>query len=786
MNNISVFDVKNITKSARNSFIFIVILLLLDILVIQKFAIFHIQEYSSALTTLWSVQATLSTLLIAFLSIFSNKLNDINYGITVKELLMIKKDKMFLNYYEDIVFVFILTGLNFFPVLFSCLNTLVCLVAYEFYLMLKIIMISLKLSVDDQYAEEIAKEVAIEIRNFALNEENLKKRHLNNSSNSKATKEDENLDWLLNKIVSELIESARNPTVKLNITNKSFRFLIKTIQMGDKALLNDNFHHDKILILFRSLCNDSMYSSAIDVSKEIFLNCSNDETNYVINTICDKYYDNQWSKESYTYFLQYLKYYVNYHFDKYFFVFLNFLLNLCKYLDVSTFHEFVQTLCDNMGFSGKEKTFELLHLIGAYLYYLENEDYFMPKETEIKKERIFDLLFSEVQFGSKSLTLSQCISDIYYLEALGECIAEADKEKGLFYHKHIPPSKGAYFLNINTIINDYNKFIIFSLYNGRNSFIEGLSMSFLIKFRSIINDEGFILEKYQSRYQDFSDWCNIPALKNNTMLRDDLDSAIIIKLLDESTSIRNHPETYLGEIKKLFANIVQVTKESEYSVDVIKTQSVYLEVESLFHYSDFSGKVQLMNQHDVFLEAMKMKLYHHNIDFMEVLKTNWDWTENLEEISNFLSRENRTVAFNRCCSRTFTDISKWQTMSEEIREIIKELDKNVKRTDERLAVSKGDVIYINDNIFKPTLTLPDRFLKISSYLKTEEIVVYINEHHYENGRYFIPMPYESQTKIICTYQQCFDYVYTAMLKITLTFGVSVASEKFGACVKFTQ
>lgn len=778
MKKLSVFSVKTLVLYAIFTFIGTGILVIIESYLIQNIAIIQVKNYSSVITTLWSIQATLSTLLIAFLSIFSHRFSEINYGITVKELLMLKKSKYGLNFYEVILFIYILTGLNFVPVLVDCLNTLVAMVLVEILLMLKIIMTSLKLSVDDQYAEIEARNLAVKLRDDAFNQVDRENVPSQEGNRHKLTESEEMLVWLLDKIVAELKDTPKNSTDKLNIKNKSLFFLLKVIQEDKKNLCKD-----KLLVLFNQLAYDFKYMSAVDIAKEILTIKDVSQTNNVVDTICSLFYANEWSKDSYTHFLKYLKYYIEHHMDDYFYVFLNFLMNLCKNSDTDTLLEFLQILLEREGRIGHKQTAEILHMTAAYLYYLDNES----NDTFIKHDFILNIFQADIQVRKKNTCLSQYILDSDNLEGLCLCVEEIEKNNGAFYQKHITYSKGAYFITINKTVEDYCKFMLFYRYKGDKSLIDRFSLQFLMNVRKSTDDNGTMLDVLQSANSKFSDCCNIPLVKKNPMLNNDINALIIIKLIDEAEYIRSHPDEYLKKIKELQNNIVDTSQNSCFFTKDIVGETDKLIIPEFFDYSDFSGKTHLLNHHEILLEEMKLSLYNYNTKYMNVLNAEVEWFENLdclEEIVSFLYKEKSSLNFNSCYYRTVSDLSVWQSKSDKLQEAINELDNNIIQSKERLNVFCGDVIYANEEIFKPRLTLEKNFMKISCFLSKSEVDSYIKLHHYNDGQYFITLPYNSQTKISCSYQQCYDYVCQTKLKISFEYSISVATEKFGACVTF--
>ncbi|WP_077212390.1 hypothetical protein [Bacillus dakarensis] len=157
-------------KTFALSIVFIVIGILLTVIA-EKFSIFPIKNnIETMLFTIWSVQATVSTLTIAILALLISLNKEKRYGINILDFMLISSRK-FLTFQDEILIILLLIIIQYIFVSCLWLSGSIFLFIVGFLIIIRILYVSIKvLLFEDDVQKDITNYIISSIKAELANE----------------------------------------------------------------------------------------------------------------------------------------------------------------------------------------------------------------------------------------------------------------------------------------------------------------------------------------------------------------------------------------------------------------------------------------------------------------------------------------------------------------------------------------------------------------------------------------------------------------------------------------
>lgn len=140
MNNTKVFSINKIILIL----IALIIIGLFLTYLMESFTIFPIKtDLKTMLFTIWSVQASVSTLTIAILALLINSNKEKIYGINILQFMLISNRK-FLTFQDEVLLILLLIFIQYFFVSFLWLSGSIILLIATFFIIIRILYVSIE------------------------------------------------------------------------------------------------------------------------------------------------------------------------------------------------------------------------------------------------------------------------------------------------------------------------------------------------------------------------------------------------------------------------------------------------------------------------------------------------------------------------------------------------------------------------------------------------------------------------------------------------------------------
>ena len=814
-----------------------------DCKIIQPRAYFTINNYSSIITTIWSIQATLSTLTIAFISIFTNKLNESHYGLSIKELLAIKKDFVGINFFEKILLIMILTAVTIIPVIFDCMNATILLAIIEFIMIFQIIETSLKVTMYDEYANSIAKKKVDKLLRDVLDE----KIDDSQLETRKLTKKQEKLYSIISKIIEELNTKSDSNDISLSTNDKSFLFIIKVMRECKESYSSVYKEcSSEVVSWFNDMIKSKRYINAIDLGKWMIYDADNGDSQYIARVICHEYYSGRLDREYFEIFINEIKFNTKQKLEKYFDIALEIMFQILQNADEHYFKAILSNIMQCQANYKSHKRMDFLQITAAYTYYLCLKEKLYEGEFGEKNLKILQgIITSEFIANGKKQKLSSIISNENYLLGINKCLSLIKRQSGKIHYRDLYILGQLRTVHVDRDIQEYAIFILFTIYKNNNNSLNQLPYDFLVLLRKHLTSEGNIVKFYQDNYQKFAVWLDWKPIKQNPTLLSHVEILLKTKIIERSKLYREDSSTIEEKIATLGMDIKEIWNQSPFittnstekakrcfnyfnayfkillKIKLIKkiirecytlvilskkisglwtniTEILQNEIcintdtneqvkkcsfSSIECIGNYSKNVSYFGFDTFVFNQIQSDLFYKNEKNLSKLNINindWEDYKKNEMLIESLEKSKKDIQFNLVFNENIVNYLAYGQTDNCILDRIKNIDSDIIISEFNWDIGQYAMVYINDKIFKPRIIIEDSFIKTTMYLTDNEIEEYVKEQCFKDDKYFIKI--DQDLSISSTHDECFAYIKELKFKITFEYEIIISDKEFGVVV----
>ena len=770
-----IFSTKRIIGTSLIFVLVSILIVLLDLCIIKNNSIIFLDDYDSIITTIWSMQATISTLAIAFLSIFVNRIDDVYYGMTVKELLVINSNKAFGNYYEQIFLVIIINATSAIPVIFNSMSSVVLIAFIHLIVILNIIGVSLRISMDDNYATSLAKKYVEKLLE-SLTEEITK-------TGSKVRIKNEEL---LMEIVHNIIQNIANKERVIIEDDRDFMFIIKIMsECRSDNIDMVNKCNTQLSVLFNKLIRKQDYLGAYHLSRWLIYHDNLIESRQIVREFCFLYYERSLDEGIFKKFINDITSNLTQSLDKYLDLGIELLLQVSLYADTRYFLDVVRNSYNFSGemFNYKFTREKLFQSISAYMYYIGiKEPIYIDQYGEELHKKVNDLINLTFYRNSDKLSCSTILKKEGYLYGLSKCHELLNYDSNSLRYKILMEYGQVRRIHIKEDIYEYSIFMIFSIYRSNIEIFDTLWYDFLIKLRKALTEQGELDETFSMAYEKFCTWIQWEKTLNNPSLLKGLDAYLKKKVMERVQQNRKDKATRLEKISNLKNEILSLCKKNPFYApdEAIDNEYELLITEDINLYS--KGVQYFGLEKNIFKHMLARLFYTNEPQMKKIIFNAFNQYSNDEEIKfvNNLKDELLNNTFTINTNESIDHFFRCRDFEIYIIDELLKMTENIENIDYQWDIDEYAMIYIDKTKFMPKFSLDKNFIEEIEYWEDSEIEKFVNENCTRNNTYY--MSISNELEIECSKEECYEYIKESKFKLKCKYHLAIAEECFGMVV----
>ncbi len=772
----------------------IVLLSLLDRFVLREFDLVIIENYSSIALTTWAVQATMSALTIAFLTICSNRLKDTHYGFTLEELLCIKTDSLTrLNFYETLIIVVALNALSLPAILINSLMMVCVICCISMYLTIVIVYESLQLAMSDEYIHRFAKEYVYRVLDLVKNT------RVEQDEMGLPLYTDRQREYLhaLTKLRLSLLSKAAQG----NIPNASEDEDLVFFDDALKRFAPEHKLRGNTLECMSRLINDAVLNNNSNLAYSAYTYLPSDAIDHILEAIwllSHHYYTGAISRRE---------------FDMVYNSLFNGrpISNRCIFIFmaeviINADIDMLNTLLPKIDYSlTSDNSDYLIYAAFAYIYYLSFYEPSYIKTYGEAKHKLLGEAYSNLNYSIKDrrpqFSLIQLLSDCFTNDA-------EEKAHGYFQyfrnHTRISnDSKGLNFLPNDDIIIEYCIFYLYSHFSEysekENELLRRLPPSSAIVniHKRFFSNTGEIKPNKSRDYERFAVWIQLSDRhqRNSILFESTSDNNGLLgflrillkdKILEETIIARESLPKYRDAILKQCQLLQRKYQKSENytALDADNTTLARYETIRTLHVigtlEHQISRLSEMNEHVLLVPFKKNedKLIRRALGNANIIK-------NLSDV--LTEQQHVLISCDSCYTQKISEHYMFKNIDANLKKQLNQLDAHVQCVDEDKIENQSFFIYYDSSLYKPAFSVR---IEIQEYLTDDEIDYYLRQRHKHDEGYCIDENGDYRTKdsliepirITCTREEEEKWLKNKYFCINHHVTYTVAQEPFGLVV----
>jgi len=784
-------------------FVFSLALFFLDSLVFQKHAIYFIKQYSDIITSIWQVQATVSTLTLTATAYIIGRINSTYYGICIKDLLHLsdRKSTFGLSFWESILVSLLLLFVNG---LFVFLNNILSVAVVSSISLYLTIVITLEcidvISESKKYADQ-AKALVNGLVHQILHEGQVDG---NNAD-----------DPFPNTIQNALLKAD-------TLTKEHFGLIIDkyTIELelkinsGTDLLNDDAFNYFKSILnsfykLHESHFQPKMYNNLINLQRYAIEKKSDKNIASIINAALSATEDSN---------VNVLKVFLSYYYSGYIDprCFKSIIDNRLDQIHLGFYDPIAIalaifrkciTMCDRETF--KKTMFSVFHippyrfksskgtilLISiSYLYYLsfrERDFRIKNGDSAVQELRTFinEVIIDSFEEGRKL----KVINILSNLKMILVDIDRAIKFLRANQYEWEISNFNSKWLQLDSNFLDFVSFTLLAYFTRHSVKFEELEINTLLEIKKRVNTEGEVEESYRTNFIEFCNWVGRPFQEGtkNLALSTSIANSIKSKLLEKAQIDRaifdsNKEDWFAKKIESVTQTLKASALYDEFASDNYHMVTFTLIERECFGFAtsehDFSSSAENLRSNiegTVFAKAQKVfSIYEFDPDFDHP-------DESLKTFEGLLKKARRQgLNINQSFNNSFFSEAEHYSFSDKAKSRFNEIKSQIKLCG-NLTSLNGYSIYTDAS--KPQFGFNFNlasYIRIESGLTDEDARLMLSEYKVEDyyvydGNYYGVQIQYSANELAALLKE-------SIIRIFYTVNIFIPKVKIGFYTKYPE
>lgn len=768
-------------------FILSLILWWFDVSYLQKHPLIYISNYSEMVLEIWATQATIASLTLASTAFILAKIEDVYYGISVKDLLHSPKRLpcITLSFWAKNICSIIIPAATLFFVVIDNMTAVIFMFLFTVYLAITILYDCIAVITKSEiYSNWAKQEIDKLVEKITYDDK----------------KTDQKQKVAAQKQLSEIIDGIHNEiSLKIAkntslIENDTYLFFISLM--------------DRYTDEFMSQINEQMHSILIDwlvlsinVKSEsntrTLLRCSYPkslDSRYGaagINVFMSSYYNGDISNSLFENEIENISKAILQATDDYSAKALYVLRNAVNYADEKTFVRILKAVWRSQPYDNPRMRANVITTAIVYLYYMAYKEQYMPIEKGYKyveKLRTFSIAtFLETYSDNGPKQLKDILTDTdLILDGAGFLLSYFNDRA--FNWEYISLETG----KIARLGKDTVEFLAFYcclfLQQVDAEVFESISLDILLKIKVYFNDDGYIDKKYSRDYSLFCDWTGVEMIipQKNDEFYSSLIEAIKKKMFVEAKAIRDKQDVWYGKISIAKDEIVKHLSKSNFYMKGELAKDSYVmfrlsEFRLLKYFSEgyayFGNEQFLQKEIENYLFS---QLCQHNILESCPVHREYKYFENdVLAFSDMLDKmSNRDISIDEFYNYPFFKCFSHREKSNMLSEKINKINTNLKNVGNWKTYYSGVTMYVDSSIDKVGFWLPKKdFIEITEKLTESELKYISKKYKTEQG--YIFKEASNGVEIPFSEDELIEYLRIALVKVRYVIPLQLPRRRIG-------
>lgn len=757
-----------------------------DVFFLQKHPIILLNNYSDVTLEIWATQATIASLTLASTAFILGKIEDVYYGISIKQLLHISKrfSEIGLSFWDKNIFSIIVPAITLIFVVIDNIAVVTCLFFLTVYLAASILYQCINVITKSEIYSTWAKEIIDKLVDTITRND---------------TKSDDKQKEIAKKHLSSIIDGIqREISLEINkrtplIENDTFRYFVRMMNKsadGHIDYINEQMHD--ILIDWLVL--------AINVKSEpnirTIFHCSYPDSLTSrwgpsgINILMSSYYNGDISTSFFRNEMKSISNKILQGYDNYSAIALYTLRNAVKYADEQTFVQVLRAVWRSNSYSFPNIKSNVITTTMAYLYYMAYKEQYMPLEKGYKYVEKLRTFLEVTFFETYSGYFPKQLKDIFsYPELIldgANFLLNTFNERGFNWEFiSLGEAKTA------RLGKDAVEFLTFycNLFfrQENHDCFQSISLDVLLQMKAYFNDDSSLDNKHIENYSTFCRWIGKnESLLQNSNFYDFLIESIKIKMFAEAKEIRQNREVWNKKICSMKEGLEKHLSKSHFYIEGIseKNSNIVLRFSDFRFLKDFSEHYACFGTEEILQHRIEnylfMKLRQHNmLDECPVHKQYEYFEDDITDFNKMIEiMSDKGIFINTFYNYPFFNSFSYKKKTDEILEKINKFNTILKSLGKWKTDFWNVAMFLDSSKAGFGFLFPQNdFITVTEELSEAELKYFCKKYKTETG--YIFKECSNSVGIPFSEEELVEYLRIALIKIRYVLPGILPREKIG-------